>query len=85
MTATARSAGSQPASQPPGASAGRVAFVGAGPGDEGLLTLRAAALLAEASLVVGHPDVVDRVRRLIGPDAEITDSQALAEDPKLLI
>ncbi len=85
MTATAKPAGSQPASQPPGASAGRVAFVGAGPGDEGLLTLRAAALLAEASLVVGHPDVVDRVRRLIGPDAEVTDSEALAEDPKLLV
>ena len=85
MTATANPAGSQPASQPLGASAGRVAFVGAGPGDEGLVTLRAAALLAEASLVVGHPDVVDRVRRLIGPDAEVTDSQALAEDPKLLV
>ena len=85
MTATAKPAGSQPASQPPGAGAGRVAFVGAGPGDEGLVTLRAAALLAEASLVVGHPDVVDRVRRLIGPDAEVTDSQALAEDPKLLV
>ena len=85
MTATAKPAGSQPASQPPGARAGRVAFVGAGPGDEGLVTLRAAALLAEASLVVGHPDVVDRVRRLIGPDAEVTDSQALAEDPKLLV
>jgi uroporphyrinogen III methyltransferase/synthase len=85
MTATAKPAGSQPASQPPVAGAGRVAFVGAGPGDEGLVTLRAAALLAEASLVVGHPDVVDRVRRLIGPDAEVTDSQALAEDPKLLV
>ncbi|HEY7880261.1 MAG TPA: uroporphyrinogen-III synthase [Streptosporangiaceae bacterium] len=85
MTATAKPAGGQPASQPPGARAGRVAFVGAGPGDEGLVTLRAAALLAEASLVVGHPDVVDRVRRLIGPDAEVTDSQALAEDPKLLV
>jgi len=85
MTATTKPAGSQPAAQPPGASAGRVAFVGAGPGDEGLVTLRAAALLAEASLVVGHPDVVDRVRRLIGPDAEVTDSQALAEDPKLLV
>ena len=83
MTATAKPAGSQPASQPPGA--GRVAFVGAGPGDEGLVTLRAAALLADDSLVVGHQDVVDRVRRLIGPDAEVTDSQALAEDPKLLV
>ena len=85
MTATGKPAGGQPASQPPGSSAGRVAFVGAGPGDEGLVTLRAAALLAGASLVVGHPDVVGRVRRLIGPDAEVTDSQALAEDPKLLV
>ena len=83
MTATAKPAGSQPASQPPGAGAGRVTFVGAGPGDEGLVTLRAAALLADDSLVVGHQDVVDRVRRLIGPDAEVTDSQALAEDPNL--
>ena len=33
-------------------SVGQVSFVGAGPGDEGLLTLRAVERLAEASTVV---------------------------------
>ena len=36
---------------------GRVVFVGAGPGDPGMLTARATAALAEASVVLVDPDV----------------------------
>jgi len=39
---------------------GRVAFVGSGPGDAGLLTVRATELLARAELVVTDPDGADR-------------------------
>jgi uroporphyrinogen III methyltransferase / synthase len=64
---------------------GMVALVGIGPGDEGLLTRRAAALLAEADLVVGAPWVNERVAHLLRPDATMVDSAALDQDPKLLI
>ena len=43
--------------QAPPATAGLAAFIGVGPGDEGLLTLRAAELLAKADLVVGGPEL----------------------------
>ncbi|MBQ6643878.1 MAG: hypothetical protein IJH84_22985, partial [Saccharopolyspora sp.] len=38
-------------------SPGRIAFVGSGPGDAGLLTVRAKYVLTTASLVVTDPDV----------------------------
>jgi uroporphyrinogen III methyltransferase / synthase len=76
------------AGQPPGQSgskgAGLVAMVGIGPGDEGLLTLRAARLLAEADLVVATPWVSERIGHLLRDDVTIADSAALETDPKLL-
>jgi uroporphyrinogen III methyltransferase/synthase len=50
-----------------------VYLVGAGPGDPGLLTVRGAALLARADVVV-HDRLVDAVLvRLARPDAEVVD------------
>jgi uroporphyrinogen III methyltransferase / synthase len=65
--------------------AGWVAFVGAGPGDESLLTVRATALLAGADLVVAGPELMDQLGRLVRPEAEIADADALAQDPRLLV
>ncbi|TVT48820.1 bifunctional uroporphyrinogen-III C-methyltransferase/uroporphyrinogen-III synthase [Amycolatopsis rhizosphaerae] len=50
--------------------AGRVAFVGSGPGDAGLLTVRAQELLAKAEVVVTDPDV---------PAAVLAEASASAE------
>jgi uroporphyrinogen III methyltransferase / synthase len=65
--------------------AGWVAFVGAGPGDEGLLTVRASALLAGADLVVAGPELMAQLGRLVRPGAEIADEDALGQDPRLLV
>ncbi|MGW0788856.1 uroporphyrinogen-III synthase [Streptomyces sp. NPDC002911] len=43
-------------------SAGHVTFLGAGPGDPGLLTLRAVEALASADVLVAEPEVLDVVR-----------------------
>ena len=40
---------------------GHVTFLGAGPGDPGLLTLRAVEALAGADVLIAEPDVLDVV------------------------
>ena len=73
------------ATQSPEGQAGLVAFVGAGPGDDGLLTVRAADLLAHADLVVAGPELADQVERLVPAGTARADTDALAQEPKLLI
>ena len=50
---------------------GRIAFVGSGPGDPGLLTVRARDALAAAPLVVVDPEIPDGVRALVADGAEV--------------
>jgi uroporphyrinogen III methyltransferase / synthase len=50
---------------------GRVAFVGSGPGDPGLLTVRARDALAGAPLVVTDADVPEPVLALVADGAEV--------------
>jgi uroporphyrinogen III methyltransferase / synthase len=76
----ARTAGDKAAAPP-----GWVAFVGAGPGDESLLTLRAASLIGRADLVVAASWIGERLGHLLKPDATLVDSDAQQQDPKMLI
>lgn len=66
-----------PPSAPP-TSCARVAFVGAGPGDLGLLTVRAQEYLAGAdTVVVDDPETADRLAGLIREDASIVQTGAV--------
>jgi uroporphyrinogen III methyltransferase/synthase len=47
---------------------GRITFVGSGPGDPGLLTTRARAVLGNAALVFTDPDVPEAVLALVGAE-----------------
>jgi uroporphyrinogen III methyltransferase/synthase len=50
---------------------GRIAFVGSGPGDPGLLTVRARDAIAGAPLVFTDPDVAEGVLALVADGADI--------------
>jgi uroporphyrinogen III methyltransferase / synthase len=54
-------------------SAGWVALVGAGPGDEGLLTVRGAELLGQAGLVIAEADLAAVARPHLSPGARLED------------
>src|SRR3984957_13542865 len=64
---------------------GWVAFVGAGPGDDGLLTIRGARLLGAASLVIADAEVAERVRHLITADAAVAGPSDAAGTAKALV
>jgi uroporphyrinogen III methyltransferase / synthase len=56
---------------------GHVTFLGAGPGDPGLLTLRAVEALADADVLVAEPRVLDVVRQHARTAAETPELAAL--------
>jgi len=64
---------------------GWVAFVGAGPGDDGLLTMRGVQLLSAAGLIVAEPEVADRVRHLIKADAQLAEPSDTAGTARMLV
>ncbi len=57
-----------------GKPAGKVYLVGSGPGDPGLLTLRAARLLRRADVVVHDALVSEAILRLVRPGARLVDA-----------
>jgi uroporphyrinogen III methyltransferase / synthase len=68
--------------QPP---AGWVALVGAGPGDQGLLTVRGAELLGQAGLAVAAADTEPLARRYLRPDARLAEPADAATTATMLV
>jgi uroporphyrinogen III methyltransferase/synthase len=69
----------------PSTSAGSVAFVGAGPGDPGLLTVRAVELLRDADVVVFDETARENLLSLCRPDVETLDGAFGAEREPLAL
>ena len=63
---------------------GLVAFAGTGPGDAGLLTLRAAELLGQADLVIGSADLTHRVAHLLPMAATVIEAGQAGADTKAM-
>src|SRR5215510_12730401 len=64
---------------------GWVVLAGAGPGDEGLLTVRAAELLGQAGLVVADAGLAPAARRYMSQDATLADPADGAGSARTLV
>ncbi|MEU5704887.1 uroporphyrinogen-III synthase [Streptomyces aurantiacus] len=64
-----------PTTLPVGLEHGHVTFLGAGPGDPGLLTLRAVEALGNADVLVAEPEVLDVVRTHARRNVTVLDTE----------
>ncbi|MBV1938459.1 bifunctional uroporphyrinogen-III C-methyltransferase/uroporphyrinogen-III synthase [Streptomyces sp. BV286] len=76
-----------PTTLPAGLEHGHVTFLGAGPGDPGLLTLRAVEALGNADVLVAEPEVLDVVRTHARRNVTVldTDTGASPDTPQLKV